>query len=332
MVSGRVDIQHHIFPPRYVEAVGEDAIVQLIVSGRMPEWTPAVSIEAMDRNDIEIAVTSVSAPGFHYDDEDAAVAVARHCNEYAADLRRLYPGRFGFFATLPMPHVQASLEEIAYSLDVLGADGVCLLTNYENAYPGDPVFAPVLAELHWRQAVVFFHPADVAGTRPLPHVPAATLEFPFDTTRAIVSLLLSGGLRPSDGARFIFSHAGGAIPYLADRVARLQRRPEFATNIGGSVTEQFERLYFDVALSANARIFASLTQLAKPDRILFASDYPFAGEDTMAGTIAGLKNAVGDAGALHAIERGNALALVPKLLDLNMPRSHAVSAHSRGLM
>jgi len=313
--ADRIDIQHHILPPDYVSLVGSEAIARLVVSGRLPVWTPQTSLDAMDRNGIELAVTSVSAPGFAFGDERAAARVARHCNDYAADLGRRHPGRFGMFATLPLPHVAASLEEITYSLDTLGADGVCLLSNYDNRYLGDPHFDPVLEELDRRKAVVFVHPADVAGTRPLEHIPAATLEFPFDTTRAIVNMLFSGALTRSRGARFVFSHAGGALPYLADRIARLQRRAEFNQHIPDGVIFELERLYFDTALSASHRIFGSLRQIAAPDRILFASDYPFAAEDTMTATVEGLARLGLVEEELLAIERANALALMPGLFD-----------------
>lgn len=314
----RIDVQHHILPPAYVRLVGEEAIARLVVSGRVPSWSPEISLEAMNRNGIELAITSVSAPGFALDDPATAAKVARQCNEYAAELCRLHPGRFGMFATLPLPHVAQTLEEIAYSLDTLHADGVCLLTNYDNHYLGEAHFAPVLEELNCRGAVVFVHPADISGQRPLEHIPAATLEFPFDTTRAIVSMLVSGALTRSRDARFIFSHAGGTLPYLADRIARLQRRSEFNRHIPDGVIFELERLYFDTALSASKRIFASLRQIAAPDRILFASDYPFAAEDTMTATIAGLSQLDLPPGELAGIERANALKLMPDLLTKHL--------------
>lgn len=308
----RIDVQHHILPPAYVEAVGEEAIARLVVSGRVPDASPEASVAAMDRNGIATAVTSVSAPAFHADDAPAAADVARACNAYADDLRRAHPGRFGMFATLPMPHVEETLAEIAHALDELAADGVCLMTHYGARYLGHPDFAPVLAELDRRGAVVFVHPDDAPG-RPLTHLPAATLEFPFATTRAIVDMLYAGTLARCRNARFVFSHAGGAVPFLADRIARLQRRPDLAANVPDGAIPELERLWFDLALSASPRVMGALTQLVPPTRILFASDFPHAPEDTMAGTVAALVRLGLDAESLAAVERGNALALMPTL-------------------
>ena len=151
-----------------------------------------------------------------------AAALARLCNDEAADLCTQFPGRFGFFATLPLPHVDAALAEVDRALDDLGADGICLLTNYGGHYLGDARLAPVLDHLNARGAVAFVHPSDIEGGRPLAHLPAATLEFPFETTRAITNLLFSGQAAQLHDLRMIFSHAGGTIPFLADRIARLE--------------------------------------------------------------------------------------------------------------
>lgn len=310
----RIDIQHHILPKEYVRQIGEDSIAELIVSGVAPKWTPQVSVDAMDRNGIELAVTSLSAPAFHMNDEDRAARLARFCNDFVeSEMRTTYKGRFGMFATLPMPHIGATLEEIAYCFDVLRVDGVCLLTNYGEHYLGDPRFAPIFDELTRRRAVIFVHPADTGNKRPLPGIPAATLEFPFNTSRAIVDLLVSGTLARCHDASFIFSHAGGAVPYLADRIARLERRPELGARLQTGVIHELGRLYFDTALSASPRIFTALRQLVPASQILFASDFPFAPEQTMTESVRALTTLGLSDGDLRAIEHSNALALLPTL-------------------
>jgi 6-methylsalicylate decarboxylase len=312
-VPSRIDVHHHILPPRYVAEVGDARIGPLIVAGRTPDWSPARSIEAMDRNGIATAVTSISAPGLWFGDAQAAQKLARHCNDYAAALRQDHPGRFGFFAGLPLPDVDASLTEIEHGLDVLRADGIGLLTNYAGRYPGDPAFAPVFDELDRRGAVVYFHPAAAPCCSCLPEIPAATLDFPFDTTRAVTSLLYSGTFARCRRIRFIFSHAGGTIPFLAQRIARLAVKPEFKKHVPDGVLAELKRLFYDTALSANAFAFRSLLQLVPPVQVLFGSDYPFAPEATMADTVRGLGELGLAEADLLAIERGNALSLMPGL-------------------
>lgn len=309
----RIDVHHHILPPDYVEIVGDDRIGPLILAGRTPEWTPEMSIEAMDRNGIATAVTSISAPGLWFGDSEETIKLCRHCNEYAAEIARAHPGRFGVFASLPLPDVEASLAEIDYALDTLKADGIGLLTSYGDRYPGDPAFAPVFDELDRRGAVVYFHPTNAPCSQCLPEIPAATLDFPFDTTRAIVSLLFGGTFARCQNIRFIFSHAGGAAPYLAERIARLGARPGFKEKVPNGVVPELRRLYYDTALSANWLAFRSLFELVAPAHVLFGSDYPFAPEATMTATVKGLIELGLDDDVLRGIERDNALGLFPHM-------------------
>jgi predicted TIM-barrel fold metal-dependent hydrolase len=307
----RIDVHHHILPPDYVRAVGEDRIGSLIVAGKTPEWTPQHSIEAMDRNGIKKAITSISAPGLWFGDVNATRLLTRECNDYAAKIRLDHPGRFGVFASLPLPDVEGSLREIDYALDELKADGIGLLTNYDGKYPGDPQFAPVFDELNRRSAVVYFHPTEA----PCCHmhnlgIPAATLEFPFDTTRAVTSLLFSGTFARCRNIRFVFSHAGGTIPFLAERIARLEVRPEFRASVPDGVMSELKRLYFDTALSANQLVFSALLKLVAPEQVLFGSDYPFAPESTMAATVKGLSELGLPADVLLGIESLNAQRLL----------------------
>ena len=322
MAAHRIDVHHHILPPDYVRAVGDDRIGPLLVAGKTPQWTPQHSIEAMDRNGIERSITSISAPGLWFGDVEATRRLTRLCNDYAATMRQDHPGRFGLFASLPLPDIEGSLREIAYALDELRADGIGLLTNYDGKYPGEAAFAPVFDELNRRKAVVYFHPAAApccalhgCSAHGGVGVPAATLDFPFDTTKAVTSLLFGGTFARCRDIRFIFSHAGGTIPFLAERIARLEARPEFRAHVPDGVMFELKRLFFDTALSANQLAFSALLKLVAPGQVLFGSDYPFAPETTMTATIKGLSELGLPSDVLHAIERTNALRLLAHALE-----------------
>lgn len=314
----RIDTHHHFLPPDYVRIVGDEPIGSLIVSNRVPDWTPERSVEVMDRYGIATAVLSMSAPGVCFGGVDATRSLCRHCNEYAARMQSDHKGRFGQFACLPLPDVDGSLREIEYALDELEATGIGLLTSYGEYYPGDPLFAPVFDELNRRKAVVYFHPASPACCQCLRDIPAATLEFPFDTTRAVTSLLFSGTLARCPDISFIFSHAGGTIPFLAERISRLEMRPEFKRHVPNGAIHELRRIYVDTALSANAYAFSAMKLLLSDDKILFGSDYPFAPEATTAATVKGLSDLGLDPGFLRKIERENALALMPQLASASL--------------
>jgi predicted TIM-barrel fold metal-dependent hydrolase len=312
MPAHRIDVHHHILPPDYVAEVGDDRIGPISVAGKTPDWSPAKSIEVMDRHGIGTAVTSISAPGFWFGDATATARLCRHANDYAAKLRRDHPKRFGVFAGLPLPDIDASLAEIRHALDELKADGIGLMTNYGSKYPGDPAFAPVFDELDRRGAVVYFHPTTATCNQCQPEYPPATLDFPFDTTRAITSLLYGGTLARCRNIKWIFSHAGGAVPFMAERIARLAARPQYKEKVPNGVLPELKRLYYDTALSANWLAFRSLLELVVPQQVLFGSDYPFAPEATLEATVKGLISMNLGADVLRGIERDHALKLFPQ--------------------
>jgi predicted TIM-barrel fold metal-dependent hydrolase len=312
MAPHRIDVHHHILPPDYVAEVGDAMIGPISVSAKTPDWSPQKSIEAMDRNGIATAVTSISAPGLWFGDVKATARLCRHANDYAARMRRDFPKRFGVFAALPLPDVDASLAEIRFALDEIKADGIGLMTNYSSKYPGDPAFAPVFDELNRRGAVVYFHPTTATCNQCQPEYPPASLDFPFDTTRAVMSLLYSGTFSRCRNIKWIFSHAGGTVPFIAERMARLAMRPEYKAKVPDGVIAELKRLYYDTALSANKITFASLLELVAPQQVLFGSDYPFAPEATLVQTVKGLIDMNLGAEILAGIERDHALKLFPQ--------------------
>jgi predicted TIM-barrel fold metal-dependent hydrolase len=138
------------------------------IGGLAPlQWSKEASISFMDDAGIDVAVVSLSTPGVHTGDSGKARALARRCNEFSAELVRSRPDRFGGFACLPMPDIDASLEELSYALDVLGLDGFVLFTNSNGVYLGDPVLEPVFEELERRKTVVYVHPNPSPHRRPL---------------------------------------------------------------------------------------------------------------------------------------------------------------------
>lgn len=316
-MSGRIDVHQHILPAAYVDALGPDRIGAVGSAGRMPDWSIARALERMDQFGIATAITSISAPGLVLDDDDAIVRLARACNDFAAGMVADHPGRFGIFATLPWTDADDSLREIEYAYDTLNADGVCMLSNYRGHYAGESMFRPIFAELNRRRAVVFVHPTAYPNMPRQELLSASTLEFPFDTTRAIGSLVAGGVLTERPDIRFIFSHAGGAMPYLAGRIETLApNNPRLAERLGPGIGALLARHYYDTALSANRYAFAALRAMIPVERILFGSDFPYGPPDQIASTIAGLAAIDLATPERAAIDRRNALDLFPRIAAL----------------
>ncbi len=209
-------------------------------------------------------------------------------NDAGAELVRGHPGRFGYFATLPIPDIAASLAEMRRAFDELGADGVVLQTNTDGTYLGSPLFAPILAELNRRKATLFLHPTSPACFEALGlGRPAPLLEFPLDTTRTIVDLLYARSLQTNPDIKVIVPHGGAALPALIARIAAFANLPiiEPRPASEAEVFETLERLYYDVALSAHPVPFAALRRIAPITQILFGSDWPFTPEAGVARNI-----------------------------------------------
>ncbi len=302
--SNRIDVHHHIVPKEYVSAL---ASVGIKTSARVqfPKWDINSSLAFMERKNIASAILSVSAPGIHFGDNKFAQKLARECNEFTADIIRKYPKRFGAFAVLPIPDMNAALSELEYALETLNLDGVGMLSNYFGKYLGDPIFKELFFELNHREAVVFVHPNTLPEDMlPKTKVTPAILEFVFDTTRAVANLIYTRSLRRYPNIRFIFPHAGGTVPYLVWRISMGERK----------IIQSLKNLYFDIALSATPFSLRSLQELADITHILFGSDFPFFPEPLLDTMLEVYEKYEGFSSEIRSkINNENALKLFPRL-------------------
>ena len=213
-----VDVHHHYTSPAVLAMMKERCTNQ----GFNMAWTLQKSLDAMDAAGVSTAIVSTSDPGVFFGDYDQARALVRDCSEFQARMVANHKGRFGMFTTLPLPDIDATLAEIAYGMDVLHAQGVGMMTSYGGKYLGDPVFNPVMEELNRRKAVVFVHPLQPACcTNLVPKVPEVVVEYGAETSRTVASLLMNHTTIRFPDIRFIFSHGGGAIPFLTFRFNRM---------------------------------------------------------------------------------------------------------------
>lgn len=354
-MPGLVDVHHHIVPKEYVQSLSKLGVKKGL-GVQLPAWNVNKTLEVMDQNGIAMSVISISAPGVYFRDKDPDMRFARdlsrQANETCAQLISDHPGRFGAFATLPLPDVDAALQELKYALDQLKLDGVALLSNYDGYYLGDPKFEKLFAEMDRRNAVVFIHPASPPGIENS-HLglPEAMVDVCFDTTRTAFSLMVNGVTKNYPNVRFILAHAGGAVPYMAARVGFVST---LTANLGGAAPAiadgvdwvssfvprlkeampetlsyylrfkknvlpegpdfYLKRFFYDTALSTSPHAFASLLTLVDSSRIVFGTDYVFATQDAVPLTVKGIREYGGFGEKdLDAIERGNALDLFPRL-------------------
>jgi len=276
-----IDVHAHFLPPVYLEAL-RDAGLKTVDGGiALPEWSPEQALALMDEIGIAGAMLSISSPHVSFVGHRAA-ALCRSINDYAAEVKRRHPRRFGAFAILPLPDMDASLAELRRGLDELELDGVALPTHTEGRYLGDSHLAPLLEELDEREAAVFIHPTSPRCFEDFGlELPAPMIEFPFDTTRTAASLLFSGALARHPRIKFILPHAGGTLPFLAMRIAGVGSFPALGARAlpPPETLQAFARFYYDTALSVMPQQIAALRALAPITQILYGTDFPFAPAD-----------------------------------------------------
>jgi predicted TIM-barrel fold metal-dependent hydrolase len=273
--AGMIDVHFHLIPQFYREAVYEAGTGPAI--GRYPDWTPELALELMDKHWIALAVLSLGQPGVGFLPPDKAAPFARRCNEYSAELIAQHPKRFGCFGLVPMHDIDAAIAEARYCLETLRFEGISLFASYGQKFLGDAAFDPLLHYLDSRHTVVHVHPSLHPSSKSLDLPwPGFMIEYPFDTTRAAVNLLFSGALERFPNIRFILTHAGGTLPYLAWRLSvapmidkRLQQRTREQIFAG------LKTFWYDNALASGAAPMGALSHVAATERIVFGSDWPF---------------------------------------------------------
>jgi predicted TIM-barrel fold metal-dependent hydrolase len=301
----RIDTHSHFTVPKLYALATARGVSQ----PTLKDWTPRKTLDQMDEGGVATSILSISDPGVHFGDNTAARALARECNEAAARVIADHPGRFGQFAVLPLPDVDGAVAEATYALDTLKADGIVVLSSYEGKYLGNPMYAPLWSQLNRRRTVVYCHPfcAACAVQTTLNDGQARGVEFVFDTTRAILSVLQTGTVTRFPDIRFIWSHGGGTVPFITSRLAGA------ASNLPNGAMAELQKFHYDTAQAFNPYTLPSFKKLVPVSRILFGTDFPLGG-----GSAATVAKGLADNGGftpaeLRAIERDNALMLLPNV-------------------
>ena len=314
-----IDVHSHVLPDIYLEALRKAGITN-IDGFPTPDWSVEDHLKMMDSHNIQACVLSLSSPGLEFAEPGLAAELARTINILFSEIILDNPARFGAFALLPLPNVEASLQEINYALDVLKLDGVGLFTNYGGAYLGDARFAPVLDELHLRRAVAFVHPTTPADSERLTlGYPAPMLEYPFDTTRMAVSLLDTDTIERCSHVRFIFSHGGGALPLLEPRIGPLMVAKNGGNKLSAlinimRVERQVKSCFFDLTAATSPSYLAALKETHDSSKLLMGFDFPFMPPVSIGRAKDGVSEFEGfDEKEKFAIDQTNAKDLFPRL-------------------
>lgn len=324
----RIDVHHHFVSPALMATLKTAGALQ----GGWGTWSPAKAIDDMEKAGTATGMLSVTTPGVWYGEAEGfeklsspgpkanedARKMARDVNEFGARMAGDHKGRFGLWAALPLMDVNDSLKEIAYVFDALEADGIGLLTSYGNRWLGDPAFVPIFEELNRRKATVFVHPTAAPCCRGLlPNVATGLVEYQIDTSRTIVSWIRSGNAAKFPDVTMIFSHAGGTMPSMINRLIPANEgggQANLADTLAkpaqpNSTLYYLRRFYYDTALSVNPVQMQAIKQIAGASQMVFGTDYPFG---SMVDQLQGLQKSGLTSQELQGINRENFVRFMPK--------------------
>jgi predicted TIM-barrel fold metal-dependent hydrolase len=325
-----IDVHHHFLPDIFWEATND---AHSPVGGiSPPPWSKESTLSYMDEAGIDTAILSITAPGIHTGNDSAARDLARRVNELSAELIQERPDRFGGFAALPLPDVDGALRALEYGLDVLKLDGVVLFSNTRGIYLGDPRFRPLFDELERRGTVVYVHPT--TSPDPAAHslgLPDTLIDFTADTTRAVAQLHYGNSFARTPNVKYIFSHAGGTIPYLATRFSIIDEMNVVpGAEERGTAADTFRRLYWDTALSWRPAVLQMLRSVVGLDQVLFGTDYPFLRRDLAIACRAEVEaSAALSTEESRAVLATNALRLFPRLASRAATKTENVQIQPR---
>ena len=288
----RVDVHTHHYPKEYFSLIerrggdfsfGTDPSGQTIIRYRgsrffgvtAPMTDPAKRLADMDRASVDVAVLSLSTPNVFFAEGAAQAAVARMVNDAYAEVIAAHPGRFVGFASIPMDDPDAAIAELHRAVGELRLNGVILLSNIRGRALTDPAYRPFFREADRMKLCVLLHPMLPASAEAFGEfVLGPIVGFPFDTTLAVARMCYAGMLRELPDIRWIVAHAGGAIPYLAERLDNGYRDfAEDRAHIDELPSVYLRRLYYDT-VTFSPHVLRLLRDWVGADHLAMGSDYP----------------------------------------------------------
>lgn len=272
-----IDVHCHNIFPEFTEFLERHGAA-MKETFPLPQWDIDTHLEFMENAGIGKAILSMPAPQPYYGDTDECTRIIRFYNEASARLKSDYPGKFLFCASLPLPDVEAAIKEAVYALDTLGADGIKLATNSRGQYLGDPALDTLMSVLNERHAVVILHPH-----KPVPvndtliaATPLAIYEYPAETTRTVVNMIVHNVPARYPNIRFVIPHCGSFLPLAVPRM-KMVHPAMVAKGLMNPIDWEanLKNLYYDLAGGVTPEVIKMLLAITTPDHLMYGSDYPY---------------------------------------------------------
>jgi aminocarboxymuconate-semialdehyde decarboxylase len=286
-----VDFHNHYYPPVYVEALKSSASAVKVTYDA--DGNPCVHYPGdynilvpghrdltyrqgvLNEHGVTTQVLSFTTPGVHVETPERAVKMASQINDAFAQAVRDRKGRFTALATLPLNDPAASVLELERAMTDLGLPGAMVFSNVNHVALADGCYEPLWKKANELDAVIYIHPTDPAGVEAmLDYWLMPLVGFLLDTTLAAAKLVFSGVVVRYPRIRWVLTHMGGAVPYLAERFDRGYRAfADCRKHIDRPPSEYLKQFYYDTVNFNPSNVRLAL-DFAGPDHILAGSDYP----------------------------------------------------------
>lgn len=290
-----VDVHAHYYPPEYVARLrpiarqpgaAGDVARRFFANNQVqhvPAFTGALAdrVALLDRAGVRTQILSFASMNVYHPDESERAALVRAFNDGCARAVLDHPDRFRFFASMPVPHVDAAIAESRRVRALPGFAGFSLPTHVDGMAIDDPRLDPLYAEWNTSRALVLLHPDGFCAPGALTdHSMEWGLGAPFEDTIAAVRLLRSGILERHPNLTWVVPHLGGVLPFLWHRLTWRWNLEAVYDGRPGRQRMSTGRLLLDTANSSAANLALAATTL--PDMALvFGSDYPFLDGDAL---------------------------------------------------
>lgn len=291
-----VDVHSHIIPLEYTDFLKQhNAELQEIFP--LPEWNIEKHLHFMNEMGIDYSVLSLPAPQPYFEDSEESAKIIRKLNELSAEIKKKYPDKFKFFATLPLPNVDLAIEEAKYALDVLHADGIKLASNSYGQYLGDEELDNLMTVLNERNAVIFVHPhrPEPFAEKIIQTTPLAMYEYPAETTRAVINMISRNVPAKYPNIKIIIPHCGSFLPLAIPRMKAIfpaMKAKGLMQDIDWE--KNLAALYYDLAGVPTPELIKTMLTITTPEHILYGSDYPYQPDNVLNANLNNLINALKD--------------------------------------
>lgn len=282
-----IDVHAHIVPGSYLAVLKARGVTLPGLPPPPPGAPPSLPmapigdseadistrLRLMDEARVERQILSPTAPPY-FPDQASAVEAARAANDALAAIVARHPDRFMAFASLPLPHVEASRLELVRAMDVLGMSGVILNCFVGERSVADPAFDPIYADMNARGAILFLHPAvnGLCSRLIIDWKLAAAAGPTLEDAVIAMHFILAGIPIRFPRMKIVIAHLGGSLPSI---VKRLDNQLPFFATLAEKPSQTVRRMWYDTCCHGSLTAMRAGIDVFGADRIVPGSDYPF---------------------------------------------------------